>query len=201
MDADPLTGPDFARLRRAPCPPYEDLLAAAATEIDPGGPPALPALDDQARELFGVAALPAEDLAVRLAGTAFGTLGYGRGAGVRALLLGHVVRTRRGDPAVLAALLAGLGRRAGASTLVAACPSRWYAGVGDGRQVFLVETGLRHLASGDVPARPRSARPVCAHVLAAEVLARLGTALHAAGDHSRAQHAATLARALPEHRR
>ncbi len=198
MDRDPLAHSQFDRLGRASCPPYEDLLAAAARDLGAHDVPgALAQLDDQARLLFGAARDPAREHVSRLAHAAFEELGYRSTAGndVDELMLPQVVGTRRGHPAMLAAVLAGLGRRAGLATVVAACPTRWYVGAGDATAHYLVEIGRRTTVA--LPANPLRAEAMCAHAVARELIELLHERLVADGDLDRARCAHALAGSLP----
>jgi hypothetical protein len=205
MDADDTPAGRFRRLCTTSCPSYGEVLHALAAELGATGaaPPDLDRLDDQARLLFGAAGQSARDRARRLSAVAFGTLGYATtlDGGVSELLLPDVVAARRGHPAVVAAAVAELGRRAGMRTVVARCATSWYAGTGDAHGVLLIEVGPHGAGAapgqdGPGKASPnRSPQAVCAHALAREVLGLVRA--RSGGDAALRSRAAALHAELP----
>jgi hypothetical protein len=198
MPTDPPDRRRFRRLCATSCPPYADVLAAAAAELGAAARPSdvTAALDDHARALFGLARVAPGLRPQRLAAVAFGELGYR----VRTtdegddLLLPAVVAARRGDPSVVAAVLADLGRRAGVPVVVAGCPARWYVGTGSHGRLFLLDVGPRDLHAR---AAPQRAAVLCAHALVREVLLLVAQRAHRSGDRERARRADSLVGDLP----
>jgi hypothetical protein len=186
----------FAELAASPCPPAAELLIALAAEFDAVDAAAVQErLDEQARALFGLAGLALIDRAQRLAAALATGLGLEPLADDPAGLLIHrVLETRRGHPAMLAAIGAELGGRAGVRACVYSSLSRWFIGLTDADQrVLLVDAELGE-GSGLVPGQVRG---YCSHELAFCVLTGLAQRYEAHGMRIRAARAERLRRALP----
>ena len=178
---------------RAPAPTSSLLsLAAEFWPVDAAATRAR--LDDEARRLFGVAALAPADRAHRLGTVLEHELGItpDQGADPQLMRLDHVLHRRRGHPLLVAALGTELLRRAGIDAAVCSSPTRWFVGF---------------TARPDGPARRaalRARRPVpdrvrrhCAHEVAFCVLTGLAERFARAGRRSPARLALALRLALP----
>jgi hypothetical protein len=152
-------------------------------------------LDEAARGLFGIARVPAIEQAQRLAAALDSQLALEPVADEPSGLLIHrVLETRRGHPAMLAAIGVELAMRAGTQARVYSSLTRWFIGLtGDDQGVLLLDARLG-AGSERVPGQVRG---YCSHELAFCILTGLSQRYHAQRMRIRAQRAERLRRALP----
>lgn len=131
----------FAELARMPGAPLDSLLLSLAAEFRPvDRDDALDRLDELARPLFGAAELGAEAIAWRVAGALWQDAGLRPSSiGRDALFVDRTLRSRRGHPALLAAIYAEAARRAGISLCLLSSSDAWFVGVEDGAELILVD--------------------------------------------------------------
>ncbi len=91
----------------------------------------------------------------------------------------------RRPPLILAAIATEVGRRAGLDVHVLSAPTGWYAGLGDGDRLWLVDATM-----DGSKADPWSLRRHCAHELAFAALLGLSERYEKVGDSHRADRAA-----------
>lgn len=170
MRTDRLHDAALERLLESPDLAADDALIALADRFagcDRAG--VLAQLDDVARELFGVAALPPRVQADRLASTLCETLGLRPAThDQHALLVDRALVTRRAHPLVIAAVGHELARRAGLETRICRARTDWWLAV-PGDEVL---TAIACSPGRAHPCGPLSA--ICAHQLAYALLAHLG---------------------------
>jgi len=181
------------RLIGGRCPPAGELLLAVAAEfhaIDAGEVGF--GLDELARPLFGLCAEP-RDAALSLATLMTDEERFRTDEStVDGLLLDRVLKRRAGHPLALSALTTEIGRRAGIAVGVCSTPEGWYAGVGEGTRLWLIDP--------TTDARPTPVGPVrahCGHELAYAALTGLYARFLRDGDVSAAARAAHLRSRLP----
>jgi len=184
----------FTRLACGGCPPVADLLLALAAEFREVDTTTADArLDALALPLFGLAGGDLRTAAGRLAAVLDTDPGFDADrVSVSGLWLDSALETRAGHPLVLAALAAEVGRRAGLSVHVLSAPTGWYAGLGDGERLWLVDATM-----DGRKADPWSLRRHCAHELAFAALLGLSERYEKVGDRHRAGRAALLRSRLP----
>jgi hypothetical protein len=190
------TGPGaFERLVAGACPPGGELLLAIAAEFRPVASGTVSyRLDELARSLFGVAGGgEPRDIAHRLAGVMTEEQGFSSDeSSVDGLLLDAVLERRAGHPLVLSVVAAEAGRRAGVAVGVCSTPNGWYAGLGGGEQLWLIDPAI--------DSRPTPTGPVrrhCGHELAFAALTGLYARFVRDGDEAGAERAAKLRSRLP----
>jgi len=187
----------FAAVASRRHPALDDLLLAAAGELRPVDPGAVrERLDDDARALFGLAALAPRDQAQQLATVLDGELALRADAAPDPdlLALDRVLATRRGHPALLACVASELARRAGVRAHVCRAPGRWFVGVGfDEGPAALLDCALR----AGCARPPAAVHPCCPHGLAFWVLTELARHLGVQGRRREARRASALRLALP----
>ena len=184
----------FTRLACGGCPPVADLLLALAAEFRDVDTEAADArLDELALPLFGLAGGELRIAAGALANVLDTEPGFDADrTSVAGLWLDSVLEARAGHPLVLAAIAAEVGRRAGLPVHVLSAPTGWYAGLGDGDRLWLVDTTM-----DGRKADPWSLRRHCAHELAFAALLGLSERYERLGDAQRAGRAALLRSRLP----
>ena len=188
----------FAELAASPCPPAAELLISLAAEFDAidADRRAGASWTTPARGLFGIAQLPAIEQAQRLAAALDAELALEPVADDPAGLLIHrVLESRRGHPAMLAAIGVELAVRAGADAarvLLAHPLVRRPHRRGAGRRCC--STPGWAPAAGCVPGQVRG---YCSHELAFCILTGLSQRYQAQRMRIRAQRAERLRRALP----
>ena len=188
----------FTELADGPCSDPAELLLALAAEfwrID--RPTALARLDDDARRLFGVAALDPADCAHELGAVLERDLMVRAEVGPDPALLrlDRALQTRRAHPLLVAVLGVELLRRAGVPAAVCSSPTRWFVAVGGGRagRTALLDARL----SAHAEPCPDRVRRHCAHEVAFCALTGLAERFARSGRRSRARLALTLRIALP----
>jgi Transglutaminase-like superfamily len=195
---DPLPPHDsgtFERLMAGSCPPPGELLLAVTAEFREIDAFALSfQLDELARPLFGLAAGgDAEAVSLALAVLLTDEKRFRTDeSSVDGLLLDTVLERRAGHPLALSAVAAEIGRRAGVAVGVCSTPTGWYAGLGDGDHLWLIDPST--------DARPRPTGPVrhhCGHELAFAALTGLYARFVRDRDEARARHAGRLRDRLP----
>ena len=134
----------FTRLASGGCPPIADLMLALAAEFRDVDADAVDArLDELALPLFGLAGGDLRVAAARLADILDTDPGFDADrSSVAALWLDSALEARAGHPLMLAALVAEVGRRAGLDVHVLSAPTGWYAGLGDGERLWLVDATM-----------------------------------------------------------
>ena len=176
------------------CPSVADLLLTVAERFGSvDGEGALARLDDEARSLFGIAALDGPDRVERLAHALGAELAYSpAGEEPESLLLDRVLERRRGHSLLLACVGHELARRAGVESAVFSLPGTWLVGCRGEDTMHLV-------ALGDPPGPATGATPRrhCAHELAFATLMGLEPRYERAGDPARARLAVELRDELP----
>ena len=186
----------FTELADGPCSGADELLLSLAAEFWPvDADLARAQLDDQARRLFGAAALDPADCAHRL-GTVLErelTITPTQSADPDVLRLDRLLDRRRGHPLVVAALGAELLRRAGVAASVCSSPTRWFVGLGSGGRTVLLDARL----SAHQDPCPDRVRRHCAHEVAFCVLTGLAERFARAHRRSPARLALALRLALP----
>jgi hypothetical protein len=184
----------FTRLAGGGCPPIADLMLALAAEFRDVDAEAVDArLDELALPLFGLAGGDLRVAAARLADVLDTDPGFDADrSSVTALWLDTALETRAGHPLILAAMTAEIGRRAGLDVHVLSAPTGWYAGLGDGERLWLVDATM-----DGRKADPWSLRRHCTHELAFAALLGLSERFERLGDTRRAGHAALLRSRLP----
>jgi hypothetical protein len=187
----------FTDLADGPCAAADELLLSLAAEFWPVDATTTRAqLDDEARRLFGAAALAPADRAYRLATVLERELQIApeQSPDPEVLRLDRVLPRRRAHPLVIAALGAELLRRAGVAASVCSSPTRWFVGLegGDGRTVLLDARLSEH--ADPCPGRVRRH---CAHEVAFCALTGLAERFARAGRRSPARLALALRLALP----
>jgi regulator of sirC expression with transglutaminase-like and TPR domain len=184
----------FTRLACGGCPPVADLLVALAAEFRDVDAAAVDArLDTLALPLFGLANEDPRTGAAALAALLDTDPGFDADrSSVAGLWLDAALESGAGHPLVLAAIACEAGRRAGLQVHVLSAPTGWYAGLGDGERLWLVDATM----DGST-ADPQSLRRHCAHELAFAALLGLSQRFERAGDRRRAGHAALLRSRLP----
>ena len=198
MAADPTsTGlAPFSDLADGPCAGTDELLLSLAAEFWPiDAPDARARLDDEARRLFGVAAVAPADRAHRLGHVLEHELGLEpeQGPDPDLLRLDRLLHRRRGHPLAVAALGVELLRRAGAPAAVCSSPTRWFIGLDGGERTVLLDARLRP-APGPQPDRVRRH---CGHEVAFCILTGLAERFARAGRRSQARRALALRLVLP----
>jgi regulator of sirC expression with transglutaminase-like and TPR domain len=184
----------FTRLAGGGCPPIADLMLALAAEFHDVDTDAVDErLDELALPLFGLAG---GDLRVAAAGLA-DVLDTDPGfdadrTSVAGLWFDSALEARAGHPLVLACLIAEIGGRAGLPVHVLSAPTGWYAGLGDGDRLWLVDATM-----DGRQADPWSLRRHCTHELAFAALLGLSDRFERLGDVRRASQAALLRSRLP----
>jgi hypothetical protein len=184
----------FTHLASGECPPIADLMLALAAEFRPVDSAAVDArLDELALPLFGLAGGDPRVAAARLADLLDTDPGFDADrSSVAGLWLDCTLEARAGHPLVLAALTAEVGRRAGLDVHVLSAPTGWYAGLGDGDRLWLVDATM-----DGRPADPWSLRRHCTHELAFAALLGLTERFERLGDVRRGAHATLLRSRLP----
>ena len=184
----------FTRLACGGCPPVADLLLALAAEFRDVDTAAADArLDELALPLFGLAGGDLRTAAARLAEILDTDPGFDADrSSVAGLWLDSVLESRAGHPLVLAAIACEVGRRAGLGVHVLSAPTGWYAGLGDGDRLWLVDATM-----DGRPADPSSLRRHCTHELAFAALLGLSERFERLGDVRRGAHATLLRSRLP----
>jgi hypothetical protein len=186
----------FVELAGGPCAAPDDMLLALSAEFRPVDAPAARArLDDDARRLFGVAALDPVDIAARLGEVLRLELGMRTRESLEpdVMYLDRVHRRRIGHPVVVAALGVELLRRAGIHALVCSSPTRWFVGIERDGTLALLDARLEP----DAPPAPRRVRRHCTHEVAFCSLTGLATRLANQGRRADARHALALRLELP----
>lgn len=171
-----------------------DLLLALAAEFRDVDTAAADArLDELALPLFGSAGGDVRTAAAKLAAVLDTDPGFDADrASVAGLWLDSALESRAGHPLVLAAIACEAGRRAGLNVHVLSAPTGWYAGLGDGDRLWLVDATMN-----GTQADPNSLRRHCAHELAFAALLGLSERYERLGDRRRAGRAALLRSRLP----
>jgi hypothetical protein len=182
----------FSRLACGGCPPVADLLLALAAEFrDVDLAAADERLDELARPLFSFGEPRAA--ASALARVLDREPGFDvERVSVGGLWLDMVLEARAGHPLMLSAIAAELGRRAGLAVHILSTSRGWYAGLGDGERLWLVDTTMDGRAIDAARLRRH-----CAHELAFAALLGLSERFERLGDTRRAGKAALLRRQLP----
>jgi len=185
----------FARMAASSRPPVDLILLALADEFGSADSrAALDELDDLARGLFGIAALPVEEAGTRLIAVLRRERGFSVGAPqVEALMLDRVIRVRRGHPALLAAVYAEVARRAGVPASLVTVGRDWFVGLEDASDLLLVAPSPFAAPVGE----GLDVRRRCTHELAHEVLDDLGRLFRTLGYRSQLAHALRLQELLP----
>ena len=169
-------------LSRRECPQLAEALIAVAAAWRPISRRDVDArLDALARPLFAIeptAQARADALAELIA------LGFEPDArALEGLWLDEVLETRRGHPALIAAVAAELGQRAGWDFAICSTPTAWYTGLLDDGRLWLIDpTGAAHGVGA-----PALVRRHCAHELAYVVLTGLAERLPSSQDTARAR--------------
>lgn len=169
-------------LSRRECPQLAEALIAVAeawrpmsrTDIDGR-------LDALARPLFAIepTAQARADALAELVALAFEP----DAKALEGLWLDEVLTNRRGHPAMIAAVAAELGQRAGWDFAICSTPTAWYTGLLDDGRLWLIDpTGATHAVGA-----PALVRRHCAHELAYVVLTGLAERLPSARDAARAR--------------
>jgi len=182
----------FSRLACGGCPPLGDLMLALAAEFRPvDDTGAEERLDELARTLFG---LDPRAAASTLA-SQIGAFEPERRS-VGGLWLDRVLAERAGHPLVLAAIASEAGRRAGLAIHVLSTASGWYAGLGDGERMWLIDATMdgRRVDAWRL-------RRHCSHEVAFAALLGLTERYERLGDARGAGRAARLRQQLPLLRR
>jgi hypothetical protein len=184
----------FTRLACGGCPPVAEILLALAGEFrDVDAAAADARLDELALPLFGMAGGDLRVAAAALANILDTDPGFDADrSSVAGLWLDAVLESRAGHPLVLAAIATEVGRRAGLNVHVLSAPTGWYAGLGDGDRLWLVDATM-----DGSKADPWSLRRHCAHELAFAALMGLGERYEKVGDAHRAGRAEILRSQLP----
>ena len=171
----------FTRLACGGCPPVADLLLSLASEFRAVDTSAADArLDELALPLFGLAGGDLRTAAAQLASVLDTDPGFDADrASVAGLWLDAALESRSGHPLVLAAIACEVGRRAGLNVHVLSAPTGWYAGLGDGDRLWLVDATM-----DGSKADPWSLRRHCAHELAFAALLGLSERYERVGDRS-----------------
>lgn len=180
----------FARLVAGPCPPPGELLLAVAAELRPVDlDRASFRLDELARGLFAEALRRDRQASSRRLARLLIEEARFRGdpGPARGLLLDEVLARRAGHPLALAVVAAEVGRRAGVEVAVCSTPTGWYAGMGTGGRLWLIDPAVN---PGPTPAGP--IRRHCGHELAWVALGELEERLAREGDRAAARRAAAL---------
>lgn len=187
--------PNFRQLAPKSNAPLDQLLLALAAEFKPiDHQAALESLDELARPLFGVAALPAEEAVKEL----IEVLAHQAGLRVEdhtpeSLLLDQVLQRREGHPALLAAIYLEVARRAGVTSVLVSCRRDWYVGFeGPGELLLLAPAPYDDLTQCGTQLRRR-----CAHELCHAVLRELAVGLRSQGQEEEAAEAVGLRTMLP----
>jgi Transglutaminase-like superfamily len=186
----------FTDIADGPCAAADMLLLSLAGEFWPVDAAATQArLDDDARRLFGAAALSPADCAHRLGAVLEQELTIAPDAGPdpELLRLDRLADRRCGHPLVIAAVGVELLRRAGVEAAVCSSPTRWFVGITGGDRTVLLDA---RLSAPDEPC-PDHVRRHCAHELAFCVLTGLAERFARAGRRSPARLALALRLALP----
>ncbi len=161
---------ELERVLQAPDLAADDALIALAERFAGCDRAAvLERLDDVARELFGVAALPPREQAEHLAAALTEELALRPVTHApEALLVDRALATRRAHPLVIAAVGHELARRAGFAARICRARSDWWVAIpGDD-----VLTAIGCSAGTPTPHGPL--RALCPHQLAFSLLAHLG---------------------------
>jgi regulator of sirC expression with transglutaminase-like and TPR domain len=184
----------FTHLASGGCPPIADLMLALAAEFRDVDEDFVDArLDELALPLFGLADGDQRVAAARLADILDTDPGFDADrSSFGALWLDSALEARAGHPLMLAALIAEIGRRAGLDVHVLSAPTGWYAGLGDGERLWLVDATMNGRK-----ADPWSLRRHCTHELAFAALLGLSDRFERLGDVQRASHATLLRSRLP----
>jgi len=184
----------FTRLACGGCPPVADMLLALAGEFRDVDTAATDArLDELALPLFGLATEDRRVAAAELANILDTDPGFDADrSSVAGLWLDAALESRAGHPLILAAIATEVGRRAGLDVHVLSAPTGWYAGLGDGDRLWLVDATM-----DGSKADPWSLRRHCAHELAFAALLGLSERYEKVGDSHRADRAALLRSRLP----
>lgn len=184
----------FTHLASGGCPPIADLMLALAAEFRAVDSKAVDArLDELALPLFGLAGGDLRVAAARLADLLDTDPGFDADrSSVAGLWLDSALEARAGHPLVLAAVVAEVGRRAGLDVHVLSAPTGWYAGLGDGERLWLIDATMDGRT-----ADPWSLRRHCTHEIAFAALLGLSDRFERLGDTRRAGYAALLRSRLP----
>ena len=184
----------FTHLASGGCPPIADLMLALAAEFRDVDEDLVDSrLDELALPLFGLADGDQRVAAARLADILDTDPGFDADrSSVAGLWLDAALESRAGHPLILAAIATEVGRRAGLDVHVLSAPTGWYAGLGDGDRLWLVDATM-----DGSKADPWSLRRHCAHELAFAALLGLSERYEKVGDRDRAGHAAMLRSRLP----
>jgi transglutaminase superfamily protein len=182
-------------LEGAVCPPAGTMLLAISAEfrpVDPG--PVSFRLDELARALFDAAADRDPGVAShRLATLLTDELRLRTDeASVEGMWLDEVLARGAGHPLALAVLAAEIGRRAGVAVGVCSTPTGWYAGLGGGERLWLIDPALD---PGPTPTGP--IRRHCGHEVGFAALTGIYARMIRDGEGARACHAARLRGRLP----
>jgi hypothetical protein len=175
------------------CPPPGVMLIAIGAEMKPVDVAAVSfRLDELARKLFDagedpgpashrLAALLTDELRLRTDEST-----------VEGMWLDVVLARRAGHPLALAVLAAEIGRRAGLAVGVCSTPTGWYAGLGGGERLWLIDPALD---PGPTPSGP--VRRHCGHEVGFAALTGVFARLLRDGEDARACHAAQMRGRLP----
>ena len=198
MAADPSsTGlVPFTELADGPCSSADELLLSLSAEFWPiDAAEARARLDDEARRLFGAAALTPDDRAHRLGAVLEHELRLEPEAGPDpgVLRLDRLLPRRRGHPLCVAVLGVELLRRAGVPATVCSSPTRWFIGLTASDQTVLLDARLE----GDAAPSPSRVRRHCSHEVAFCILTGLAERFARLDRRGPARRALALRLALP----
>jgi hypothetical protein len=180
--ATPTAEQAMAALSRRECPQLAEALVAVAAAWRPMSRTDIDArLDALARPLFAIepTAQARADALAELIALAFEP----DARALEGLWLDEVLTTRRGHPALIAAVAAELGQRAGWDFAICSTPTAWYTGLLDDGRLWLIDpTGAAHGVGA-----PALVRRHCAHELAYVVLTGLAERFPGPRDAARAR--------------
>ena len=185
----------FERLVAGRCPPPGELLLAVAAEFRPVRAAAVSfAFDELARWLFAAAATPdPRAQALGLAELLTERERFRReDSSLEGLWLDTVLERRRGHPLALAVVAAETGRRAGIDVSICSTAAGWFAGLGEGARLWLVDP-----AADPGPTPSGAVRRHCGHEVAFAALTGIYARLLVEGDERGARRAAWLRDRLP----
>jgi hypothetical protein len=177
------------------CPPPGVMLLAIGAEMKPVDVAAVSfRLDELARKLFDTAAAGDPGAAShRLAALLTDELRlHTDESSVEGMWLDVVLARHAGHPLALAVLAAEIGRRAGLAVGVCSTPTGWYAGIGGGERLWLIDPVLD---PGPTPSGP--VRRHCGHEVGFAALTGIFARLIRDGEEARACHAAHMRGRLP----
>ena len=172
----------MSALSRRECPqPAEALIAVAAAWRPMSRADIDARLDALARPLFAIepTAQARADALAELVALAFEP----DAKALEGLWLDEVLSNRRGHPALIAAVAAELGQRAGWDFAICSTPTAWYTGLLDDARLWLIDpSGAAHGLGA-----PALVRRHCAHELAYVVLTGLAERFPSPQDAARAR--------------